>query len=39
MREIVDFGESDKMTKISGNVDKSNTYSRFTGNILLFIKR
>ena len=35
---MVDFGESDKMIKISGKIDKSNTYNRFTGNISFFIQ-
>ena len=30
---MVDFGESDKMISISGKVDKSNTFNRFSGNI------
>ena len=30
---MVNFGESDKMIKIRGKVDKSNTYNGFTGNI------
>ena len=25
---MIDFGESDKMIKISGKVDKSNTYNK-----------
>ena len=29
-----DFGKSDKMIKINGKVNKSNTYSGFRGNIL-----
>ena len=33
---MVDFGESDKMIKISG---KSNTYNEFTCNISFFINR
>ena len=36
--EMVDFGESDKMIKISGKVDKSNTYYEFTRNISFFIQ-
>ena len=36
---MVDYGESDKMIKISGKVNKSNIYSRFTGYILFFIHR
>ena len=35
--EMVDFAESDKMIKISGKVDKSNTYNRFSGYISFFI--
>ena len=34
---MVNFGESDKMRKISGKVDKSNTYNGFSGNISFFI--
>ena len=34
---MVDFDESDKMIKISGKVDKSNTYNRFSSNIFFFI--
>ena len=30
---MVDFGKSDKMIKISGKVDKSNTYNGYRGNI------
>ena len=30
---MVDFSESEKMTKISRKVDKSNTYDGFSGNI------
>ena len=30
--EMVDFGESDKMIKISGKVDKLNTFNGFNGN-------
>ena len=37
--EMVDFGESDKMIKISGKVDKSNTYNGFNGNISFFVNR
>ena len=36
--EMVDFVESDKMIKVSGKVDKSNTYTRFNGKILFFIQ-
>ena len=36
---MVDFGESDKMIKISGKVDNSNTYNGFNGNISYFINR
>ena len=35
---MIDFGESDKMIKISGKVDKSDTYNGFS-NILFFIRR
>ena len=35
---MVDFGESDKMIKIRGKVDKLNTYNRFSSNILFFIQ-
>ena len=31
--EMVDFGESDKMIKIRGKKDKSDTYNRFSSNI------
>ena len=34
---MVHFGESDKMIKINGKVDKSNTYNRFSGDISFFI--
>ena len=30
---MVDFGESDKMIKISGKVNKSNTYNGLTDSI------
>ena len=33
----IDFGESDKMIKISGKVDKLNTYNRFSSYISFFI--
>ena len=36
---MVDFCESDKMIRISGKVDISNTYKRFIGNISFFINR
>ena len=36
---MVDFDESDEMMKTSRIMDKSNTYIRFNGNILFFIKR
>ena len=39
IREMVDFGESDKMIKISEKVDKSNTYNGFSDNISFFIHR
>ena len=32
--EIVDFGELDKMIEISGKVDKSNTYHRFSSSLV-----
>ena len=36
---MVDFGESDKMIRISGKVEESNTYNGFSGNIeVLLIK-
>ena len=34
---MVDFGESDKTIKISGKVDKPNTYNKFNSNISFFI--
>ena len=36
---MVDFGESDNMIRISGKVNKSNTYNEFRGNISFFINR
>ena len=36
--EMVDFGKSDKMIKISGKVDKPNTYNGFRSNISFFIQ-
>ena len=39
--EMVNFCESDQMIKISGKVDKSNTYNGFSGysdEVLLLIK-
>ena len=33
---MIDFGESDKIIKIRGKVDKSNAYNGFNGNILFF---
>ena len=33
---MVDFSISDKMTKISGKVDKPNSYNRFSSDILFF---
>ena len=33
---MVHFGESDKMIKISGKVDKWNTYNEFGSNISFF---
>ena len=35
--EIVDFGKSNKMMKMSGKVKKSNTYNWFCSNISFFI--
>ena len=35
---MIYFGKSDKMIKISGKVDKPNTYNGFSSNISLFIK-
>ena len=35
---MVDFGKSDKMIKINGKVDKSNSYNGFGSNILFFIQ-
>ena len=35
---MVYSGESDKMIKISGKADKSNTYNGFSGNISFFIQ-
>ena len=37
--EMEDFGESDKMIKIIGKMDKSDTYKRFSSNISFFIPR
>ena len=37
--EMIDFGESDKMIKISEKVDKSNICNGFSGNISFFICR
>ena len=34
---MVDFGKSYKTIKISGKVDKPNTYNRFSSNISFFI--
>ena len=36
MEKKLDFGESDRMIKISEKVDKSNIYNRFSGNISFF---
>ena len=36
--EMVDFGKSDKMIKISGKVDKWNTYNGFSWNVSFFIQ-
>ena len=33
---MVDFGESDKMIKISGKMDKSDTYKGFSSDISFF---
>ena len=35
--EMVGFGESDKMIKISGKVNKSDSYNVFSGDISFFI--
>ena len=35
--EMVDFGEFDKMIKISRKMDKSDSYNRFSSNISFFI--
>ena len=34
---MVDYGESDKMTRTSVKVDKSNTYHEFSSNIKFFL--
>ena len=34
---MVDFGESDKIIKMNGKGNKSNTYNGFIGNISFFI--
>ena len=36
--KMVYFGKSDKMIKISGKVDKPNTYNGFSGDISFFIQ-
>ena len=36
---MVDFGESDLMIKLSGKMDKSDSYNEFSSNILFFIHR
>ena len=36
---MLNFGESDKLIKISGKEDKSNTYKEVSDNILFFIHR
>ena len=36
---MVYFGESDKRKRISGKMDKSNTYNGFSSNISFFINR
>ena len=35
---MVDFGETDKMIKINGKMDKSDTYNGFSSNISFFIQ-
>ena len=35
---MVDFGESNKMMKISGKLDKSDSYNGFSYNISFFIQ-
>ena len=35
---MVDLSESDKMIKISGKMDKSDTYKGFTSDISFFIQ-
>ena len=35
---MVDCGESGKMIKISGEMDKSNNYKRFSSDISFFIQ-
>ena len=35
--EMIDFGTSEKMAKIRGKVDKSNTYDGFSNDISSFI--
>ena len=37
-REMVDFGESDKMIRISGNMDGSDIYTELSGDISFFIE-
>ena len=36
--EMIDFGESDKVIKISRKVDKSDTYKGLSSNISIFIR-
>ena len=36
--EMVDFGESDNMIKISGKMDKSDNYKGFSSDISFFIQ-
>ena len=36
---MVDFGESDKMLKICGKVNESNTYNVFSGNVSFFVNK
>ena len=38
-KEKIDFGESDKMIKTNGKMDKSNTYSGFSSNTSFFFNR
>ena len=36
---MIDFGKSDKIIRVSGKVDKSNIYNKFSGYISFFINR